>query len=286
MPKVSVIVPVYKTEKYLVKCLNSIISQTLKDIEIICVNDGSPDNSLNILKSYASKDNRIKIINQENSGVSCSRNNAMKIATGEFVSFVDSDDWLDKDFLEKLYNAAEKNNADIAVCGIKRTKGWRWRYYLKDLKEEVTENINRKFEICDVPSRSYVWNKIYRRNKLNQFNLEFVPKRYFEDMIFTPQALYYLGKLVSVPNVYYNYRINKSSIVYNKSQKHIDDYNFAHKTMIKFVKEHNINIEHYYKKIKKYKICGITYLKIICKKYQREYNFLKFVNIIKTKPLH
>lgn len=285
MPKVSVIVPVYKTEKFLKKCLDSIISQTLKDIEIICVNDGSPDNSLEILNLYAAKDKRITVINQTNSGLSCCRNNGMKVATGEFISFVDSDDWINKDYLEKLYNAAEKNNADIAVCGIKRTHGWNWRYYLKIAKEEVTENTNRKFEICDVPSRSYVWNKIYRRNKLNQYNLQFVPNRCFEDLIFTPQALFYLGKLVSVPNVYYNYRINCNSIVKTKSQKHIDDYHFLLSEMLKFVKAHNINISHFYKKTKKYKFCGITYLKVACSKHMRTYNFLKFINVIKTKPL-
>ena len=289
MPKVSVIVPVYKTEKFLKKCLDSIISQTLNDIEIICINDGSPDNCLEILNSYAAKDKRIIIINQENSGPSCCRNNGMKVATGEFISFVDSDDWIDKDYLEKLYNAAEKNNADIAVCGIKRTKGLYWRYYLKDLKEEVTENTNRKFQICDVPSRSYVWNKIYRRNKLNQYNLQFVPNRCFEDMIFTPQALFYLGKLVSVPNVYYNYRINRNSIIKtyikNKSLKQQDDWAFAYNTVMRFVKEHNINISHFYQKTKRFKIFGLTYMKVTCNKFAREYNFFNIVKMLKIKPL-
>ena len=102
MPKISVIVPVYKVEKFLPKCLESLINQTLKDIEIICINDGSPDNSLKILEEYAKKDSRIKIINQKNAGPSVARNNGMSAASGEYIGFVDSDDWIDLDFYEKL----------------------------------------------------------------------------------------------------------------------------------------------------------------------------------------
>ena len=116
MSKVSVIVPVYNTEKYLEKCLNSLINQTLHDIEVICVNDGSTDNSLNILNQYAQKDNRIKIINQENKMQGAARNAGTQIAAGEYIGFVDSDDWIDLDYFEKLYNAATKYNLDIALA--------------------------------------------------------------------------------------------------------------------------------------------------------------------------
>ena len=102
MPKISVIVPVYNVEKYLARCLDSIINQTLADIEIICINDGSTDNSLEILNDYAKKDSRIKIIDQTNAGLSCARNAGMQIAQGEYIGFVDSDDWIDLDFYEKL----------------------------------------------------------------------------------------------------------------------------------------------------------------------------------------
>nr|MCR4662874.1 glycosyltransferase [Endomicrobiaceae bacterium] len=104
MPKVSVIVPVYNVEQYLRQCLDSIINQTFKDFECICVNDGSTDNSLTILQEYSKKDNRIKIINQKNSGSSVSRNNGIKQALGQYVSFVDADDWITDNYLEILYN--------------------------------------------------------------------------------------------------------------------------------------------------------------------------------------
>ena len=114
--KVSIIIPVYNTEKYLRKCLDSVCNQTLQDIEIICVNDCSPDDSLEILKEYASNDNRIKIINfTENKGVAVARNTAIEQANGEYIGFVDSDDYVDLDFYEKLYNTAKSENAELVV---------------------------------------------------------------------------------------------------------------------------------------------------------------------------
>ena len=108
MIKVSVIVPVFNTEKYKEKCLNSLINQTLQDIEIICVNDGSTDKSADIIKKFANKDSRFKLINQENKKQGAARNTGMKIAKGEYIGFVDSDDWVDLEYYEKLYNAAKK----------------------------------------------------------------------------------------------------------------------------------------------------------------------------------
>ena len=131
--KVSIIVPVYNTEKFLKKCLNSLINQTLKEIEIICVDDGSTDNSPTILNDFIKKDNRIKVIHQENSGISVTRNRAVSVAQGEYIGFVDSDDWVDEDFFEKLYNASQKYNSDIVAgdffrCGkILRTKKLKYK---------------------------------------------------------------------------------------------------------------------------------------------------------------
>lgn len=106
--KISIIVSVFNTEKYLRECLNSLVNQTLKSVEIICVDDGSTDNSPEILEEFKAKDKRIKVIHQENFGPSVARNNALKIAQGDYIGFVDSDDWVDLDFFEKLYNAAKK----------------------------------------------------------------------------------------------------------------------------------------------------------------------------------
>lgn len=122
-PKISVIIPVYNVEKYLVECLESVISQTLKEIEIICINDGSTDNSLKILEELALKDNRIKIINKENEGPAATRNLGIKLAIGEYISFVDADDYLgSKDFYLRLYNKAVETKSNIVKSTYKAEK--------------------------------------------------------------------------------------------------------------------------------------------------------------------
>ena len=213
MAKVSIIVPVYNVEKYLRKCLDSLINQTLKDIEIICINDGSTDKSLEILEEYKNRDSRIILLNQENSGQSIARNNGIKKATGEYIGFVDPDDWIDLDYYEKLYNAASTNDTDIAVGGIIRVTGIKKKKFLNFEKETITDNTNLKFELCDVPEKSYVWNKIYKTEKLKEIGLVFEKGIFYEDCIFTPQALFYLGKIVTVPNIYYYYLRRGNSTV-------------------------------------------------------------------------
>ena len=118
MSKISVIIPVYNAEKYLGQCLDSLIGQTFSDFEIICVNDGSNDSSLDILNNYADKCDKIKIINIENSGPGPARNKGLDIASGDYITFVDADDWVDKKFLEILYASAIKTNADITECSL------------------------------------------------------------------------------------------------------------------------------------------------------------------------
>ena len=113
MKKISVLVPIYNVEKYLPECLDSLISQTLKDIEIICINDGSTDSSLQIIKRYAKKDSRIIVINKKNSGYGDSMNQGLAKATGEYIAIVESDDYIDEDAWENLYKLAKKHNADI-----------------------------------------------------------------------------------------------------------------------------------------------------------------------------
>ena len=118
MPKVSIISPMYNVEKYLKKCLESYVNQTLIDIEIILVDDGSPDNSGKIADEYAKRDSRIRVIHKKNAGVSAARNDGLSIAKGEYVIFCDSDDWMNENACEILYSAAKKNNADISIADV------------------------------------------------------------------------------------------------------------------------------------------------------------------------
>lgn len=115
MIKISVMVPVYNTSKYLEKCLESIVNQSLKDIEIICVNDGSTDNSFEILKKFSNKDKRIIVINKKNGGLTSARNTALKIAKGEYCLNIDSDDWIEQGYFEVMYNKAKEDDLDIVI---------------------------------------------------------------------------------------------------------------------------------------------------------------------------
>ncbi len=280
MAKISIIIPVYNVKKFLNKCLKSIVNQTFTDLEIICINDGSTDKSLSILNSFAQKDNRIIVINQSNQGQSCARNAGLAIATGEYTGFVDSDDWIDLDFYEKLYTAAEKYNADIAAAGIKRLRPYKWKYHLKIKNEEYTENTDRKFLLCDVPDKCYVWNKIYKTSELKKNNIIFEPHVFFEDRCFTAEVLVKLKGLVTVPDTYYNYWTNNRSTVKTKSAKKLKDSEYTYNKMMEYLKENNINLDHYFLEFKKIKLLGLTILKIKIYKNKNEY---KLLNCIKFK---
>src|SRR4051794_17458760 len=122
-PKISIIVPIYNVEEYLRRCLDSLLTQSLTDIEVIAINDGSPDSSLQILNHYALKDNRLKIIDQSNGGVSSARNAGIEAANGEYIGFVDPDDWVDKEMYKIMYQTAVTEQADIVMCSYMREFG-------------------------------------------------------------------------------------------------------------------------------------------------------------------
>lgn len=274
MYKISVIIPVYNVENYLKRCLDSIIGQTLKDIEIICINDGSTDSSLQILQEYAKNDSRIKIINQENKGLSVTRNNGIEIAQGEFIGFVDSDDYISDNFFEELYKSAIKNNADIAVSGIKRVSS---RYNVDMLvfkTEKTAENFKDKIVLCNVPDYCHVWNKIYKAPLLKDTQIRFVPDRLYEDIPFTPQILFAAKKIVTVPETYYYYWRGSSSIIKKGGQKSKEDYVRSEDEAVKFFEKIGYNFFDF-KTIKiKYKLFGITLYKKEIKQALNKHCFL------------
>ena len=267
MVKISIIIPVYNVEKYLRQCLDSLIGQTLKDIEIICVNDGSKDNSLEILREYKNKDSRIVIIDQINQGVSVARNNALKIAKGEYIGFVDSDDWVDADFFEKLYYSAIKNDCDIAVGGIawNFTSGELDFIDLKFKKSKIFNKTPDKYKITRVAKAAYIWNKIYKKELFEKLKLEFEPGICYEDMMFSHIILHESEKLVTVPNTFYHYRSNPLSLVHNESpEKKLDFKNEILKT-IDYVKKNKIKVnlaKYYPQNTKIIKFLGIPILRI------------------------
>lgn len=240
MTKVSIIVPVYNVEKYLSECLESLISQTLSDIEIICVNDGSEDSSFKILEEYAQKDKRIVVINQENSGLSAARNTGMRFANGEYIGFVDSDDWIDSNFYEKLYNSAKNNDADIVVASIIRYRKCAQKYRVKYTNEKVYTDLQDKISACSIPKICYVWNKLYK-NEIIKDKL-FTPNVYFEDVIWLPKVIKCANKIVTVADTNYYYRVNNNSIVKKTSKKKQQDNYNAKKEMLEFFNENGLKL--------------------------------------------
>lgn len=273
--KISVIVPVYNGEEFLSQCLDSILAQTLQDIEILCVNDGSTDDSLKILKGYAKKDKRIQIINQKNQGLSASRNNAMKIAKGEYISFIDADDYINEQFLEELYNSAIKENADIALGNIIRVENGEkpWLCYKKKQVAGKTDDI---FKLLNLPKTCYVWNRIYRRELILNNNLFFKEGINFEDIIWSPQVAYKAKKAVCVPKADYYYRYNEKSIVATsiKNPEKQKNIRSAHEFYNEFVLKNKLKVPLAWEKVVKTNVFGLPLFKIKeNSEYKKEYYF-------------
>ena len=246
-PKVSVIVPAYNTEKYIEKCLISLIKQTMKEIEIIIINDGSTDNTLEIINKFASLDKRIKLITQSNQKQGAARNKGMKIAKGEYIGFVDSDDWIDLDYFEKLYATAKKYNSDIALATNVRIGNGKTKKRLNIEKEEFVKTLQEKIDISHQAKNPCPTNKIYRREMLQINQITWPEGVYCEDKLFTIHAIYYANGLVTVPNAYYYYYRNPNSTVNSKSKRHsikiLADKNKARKTVVDFLREKNADIK-------------------------------------------
>ncbi|MDR1560941.1 MAG: glycosyltransferase [Holosporaceae bacterium] len=264
-PKVSVIIPIYNAEKFLARCLDSVVNQSLSDLEIICVNDGSTDHSLSILEKYSTLDKRITIVNQDNRGQGAARNSGMNIVKGEYIGFVDSDDWIDINYFEKLYNAAKKYSASIACCGIiRKYPFFRVRKKLDIKKEEIYSLTQDKYAITETPRKCYVYNKIYKRKDIEKHKIRFPEGVYFEDVFFTIRALYYLGPLVTVSDTVYYYWVNYESTTRQMHDKKQKDLITARTDFIEFSRSHHINCdEKYYIRSKIfYKLFGIPIIKV------------------------
>ena len=228
--KISVIIPVFNVEKYLYKCLESVIHQTYKNLEIICVNDGSTDNSLNILEEFAQKDARIKIITQKNGGLSNARNTGIDNATGDYIMFLDSDDWCDIYTVEKLYANLLLNNTDFSICAAilfdENTHKYKLDPYFS--MHSLSEFKNRKLTFSDVKNIFFnlpvmAWGKIIRTDIIKDNNLKFIEGVAFEDNPFF-MDLFFASKNFSIlmDELIY-YRINRNgSDTQSQGEKYFD----------------------------------------------------------------
>lgn len=225
--KVSVIIPVYNTEKYIKKCLESVLNQSLQEIEIIVINDGSTDKSKEIIEGFAKNDNRIVLINKENEGQSVARNVGINLAKGEYIGFLDSDDWIENDMFKVMYTEAKKFDLDIVICNrniINELNGNILKNDLK-IKNDMVDlnNYGRDKYIYDYilsyRTANEVWNKIFRKKMIEDNEIKFWSNsikgfpEIAEDALFNLTSALYANKVIEIQEGYYNYVHRKGSSV-------------------------------------------------------------------------
>lgn len=275
--KVSVVIPVYNVEKYLEKCLDTIINQTLKEIEIICVNDGSTDNSINILKKYGIKDNRIQIVSQENKGSSAGRNTGIEHSNGEYIIFIDSDDWIELNTLEELYNYANQLNLDILM--------FKLVFFNQDTLEK-SQNQFSSFEVINSSFDGKVFNykdvldvlfkishspfKLHKASFLKDNDIKFIEGLNYEDVVFFFQTFLNAKRISILRRPFYYYRTRDDSTSNVANEGSFDIFKILKITQ-DFLKEKNI----YNSCINDFTLFTIVNIKYVYlrldEKYKKEY---------------
>lgn len=244
MDLISVIVPIYKAEKYLDRCIATIAAQTYHEIEIILVDDGSPDGCPVICDNWAKKDERVTVIHQKNSGVSMARNAGLDFASGNYIVQVDSDDYVSRDMIESLYNILIENQADLSICGFE--KGNDDSYSFKARVNGETEVIDTKTALERIYKNSesalqYVvpWAKLYKRELFD--SIRYPEGKIFEDIYVTHQILFRCSKIAIIPQKLTYYYQHPDSIMNKKYHVGKLDYLDACKNRISFFLEHGLN---------------------------------------------
>lgn len=281
MPKVSIIVPVYNVERYIVRSMDSLVNQTLKDIEIIVVNDGSTDNSKKLIEIYQEKyPNKIKLVDKENGGLSDARNYGIPYAIGEYIAFLDSDDYVELDTYENMYNLAKKENSDMVECN------FIWEYP-KKIKIDIGKKYSGKHEMIE-KIRVVAWNKLIKRQVIEKSKIQF-PKGYrYEDVEFTYKLIPYLENIsfLEEPCIHYIQRQNSISNMQNERTKEIF---VVLNNVIKYYKELEI-YEEYKNELEyvytRYLLCSslLRMVKIKEKKTRKEILNLTWENLNKNFP--
>ena len=256
-------------EQYLARCLNSLLTQTLKEIEIIAINDGSTDSSQIIIEKLASKDKRIIVVNQQNQGVSAARNNGINIAQGDYIGFVDPDDWVDADAYSYMLHEALQEDADIVMCSYIREFGTHAKEKQFDIEEravfasdEVKQRVLRRIigpideELASPESLDAwgtVWNKIYRRNLIQHNNITFIDLQTIgsnEDSLFNIHAVYYANKFVFVNKPFYHYwRLSHQSQASHYRPRLLEQWLVLYQLIEQFLQEKQLPA-HYYSALK------------------------------------
>ena len=219
-PKVSIIIPVFNPGDLLINCLDSIKNQTMKDIEIICVDDGSTDNSLKTLEEYKKSDSRFKVYHQENSGAGTARNNGIKYSTGEFILFVDSDDYIERDTCEKLFESAKKLDTDLILFdAVRHVENGKDLNLIHFSKNNTTDFNNFTFDYTYVKDKVFdgyygvIWTKFYKTSFIKENKICFPKHKIYNDVEFHVKTMLLAKKISYIPKIFYHYnRIGQFSL--------------------------------------------------------------------------
>lgn len=235
-PMISVIIPVYNVENCLAYCLDSILAQTFGDFEVICINDGSTDNSLNILREYEKKDKRVHVISKENGGMSSARNRGLQAAQGKYISFIDSDDFITPDMFDRLYQRAEQAQADITICNLILyfEDTGKYGYYRDEVLYYHLKN--KVFTVEQAPkivACIAVWDRLYLHSFLRECGVRFIEGKIYEDVPFSVETALKAQRMALVPDHLYYYRkARDQSITGQESRrgvKHRSDFIEIHR---------------------------------------------------------
>jgi len=211
-PKISVIIPIYNVDSYIAKCLESVINQSYKNLEIIIINDGSTDKTKDICEHYANTDNRIVLVNQNNQGISMARNKGLDMAAGEYIGFVDGDDWIDRDMYELLYKNLCKYDSDISMCKfVFINENGDLLYQRYDLQERSVIYLENQEKMSNFieSEKNYLWNKLYKKDLFN--HIRFPKNKLFEDVFISCKLIDKANRIViSSEHKYYYLRRNNS----------------------------------------------------------------------------
>lgn len=248
--KVSVIIPAFNAQKHLGKCIQSVIDQTLSDIEIIIVNDGSSDGSLSLIEQFAKNDSRLKVMSQENKGVSAARNKGLEIVVGEWIAFVDADDWIEPAMLETLNKNAVLSSSELSVCNVnefQKDKLSKPRLNLDSGISDFNGVPEKKVEMMMDFKYDYAnWNKLYDGDIVRKHQIRFDEHISIgEDLLFNLYYLNFIDKIVCMDIPLYNYRIHEQSAMAKSADKRIEQYDLQFKAYKYFAEEKGLVKEWY-----------------------------------------
>lgn len=252
MKTISVVIPVYNVEKYLPECLDSVINQIYKNLQIILVDDGSTDSSGKICDEYAEKDNRITVVHQKNAGAGAAKNTGLELIDGDYFSIIDSDDYIELDMYEKMVNSLEKYNSDIAQCLFRNVfvnDSFDRKYKIKGNYPKILTSKNFLKEYLYDWKYAIFWNKLFKKSLLQ--NIKFPVGRKIDDEFFTYKLVCNAKKVANIDNILYNYRMRKTSVmnennsdrlIYDRIDCFIERYNYVSNVFPSLKKKYNLKL--------------------------------------------